>query len=310
MKSAPPRARILRRIVAAFVWLVIGVVALVTSTLAHVDSPMARRATCEELVRQLDASLAGSFEVDRCVSLSLREVRVEGFRVRAPDGTLVLDVRSAVVRPSVRSSMGGTPTVGEVVLEADTLDLSEPGAIGDAFTARVPSPPSIGPTILPRVEIERVRIRLARLSLPEGLVLTDVALDGAASLGPSVRARDVILTGNLRRGDAAEALAFTIEMDADLGSEATSTVGVVLAPISDVPGGEVRARVDAQVRWGTSLEEGPANVEAESELAITPGGLRAVGVPELAGWVGGPLRLELRSSGWLETHEAEGTLHA
>lgn len=309
VKRAPSLARILRRILAAFVWLVIGLVALVTSTLAHVDSPMARRATCEELVRQLDASFAGSFEVDRCVSLSLREVRVEGFRVRAPNGTLVLDVRSAVVRPSVRASLGGIPTVREVVLEADTLDLREPGAIGDAFSARVPSPPSVGPTILPRVEIEQVRMRLGRLSLPEGLVLTDVALDGAASLGPSVRARDVILTGTLRRGDAAEALAFTIETDADLGSEAMSTVGVVLAPVSDDPGG-VRARIDAQVRWGTSLDEGPANVEAESELAITPDGLRAVGVPELAGLVGGPLRLELRSSGWVETHEAEGTLHA
>ena len=160
------RRPLLRRASAAGLWLVIGVVALVVSTLAHLDSPMARRTTCEELERQLDAALAGDFAIDRCVSLSVREVRVEGFRVHAPDGTLVLDVRSAVVFPDLRATIGGVPTVREVVAEADVLDLREPRAIGEAFAARVPSPPSIAPTILPRIEIERVRVRLARLELP------------------------------------------------------------------------------------------------------------------------------------------------
>ena len=287
------------------VWLLIGVVALVVSALAHLDSPVARRATCEELERQLDGALAGDFAIDRCVSLSWREVRVEGFRVHAPDGTQVLDVRSAVVVPDVRASFGGVPTVREVVVEGNTLDLREPNAIAEAFAAKVPTPPSIGPTILPRIEIERVRVRLARLDLPDALTLTDLALEGAASLGPSVRARDVKLTGALRRGEGAP-LALAVDLDADLGADATSTVRVDLSRAER----ERIARVEGEVRWGTAIEDGPAHVDARTELAIAPDDVRALGVPELAGLLGAPLRLELHTSGWLDAVDAEGTLHA
>lgn len=288
-------------------WFLVGVVALVVSALAHLDSPVARRATCEELERQLDASLAGDFAIDRCVSLSWREVRVEGFRVHAPDGTRVLDVRSAVVVPDVRASLAGVPTVREVVVEGTTLDLREPNAIAEAFAAKVPSAPSIGPTILPRIEIERVRVRLARLDLPETLTLTDLALEGAASLGPSVRARDVTLTGALRRGEGAP-LSLAVDADADLGADATSTVRVELARTERVA--ETIAHVEGEMRWGAALEDGPAHVDARTELAIEPDDARALGVPEVAGLLGGPLRLELRVAGWLDALEAEGTLHA
>jgi translocation and assembly module TamB len=291
-------------------WSLIGVGALVASTLAHLDSPVARRATCEEVERQLDSALAGDFELDRCVLLSLREVRVEGFRVRAPDGTLVLDVRSAVVSPDLRATIGGVPTAREVRVEADVLDLREPSAIGEAFAARAPSPPSITPTILPRIEIENVRARLARLELPEGLTLTDLALDGAASLGPSVRARDVRVTGAIRRGDG-EALAIDVTADADLGANATSRVRAELSRgESSLHATETIATVGGEVRWGAALEDGPAHVDARTELAITPDDARVLGVPELAGLVGGPLRLELHTSGWLDAIEADGSLHA
>jgi len=290
-------------------WLLIGVVALGVSALAHLDSPVARRATCEEIERQLDSALAGDFAIDRCVSLSVREARVEGFRVRAPDGTLVLDVRSAVVLADLRATIAGVPTVREVVVEADVLDLRDPRAIGQAFAARAPSPPSATPTILPRVVIDTVRLRLARLELPEALTLTDLAVEGAASLGPSVRARDVRATGAIRRGDG-EPLAIDVTAHADLGANATSTVRVELSRGEPGAGAsEAIARVVGEVRWGAALEDGPAHVDARTELAITADDARVLGVPELAGLLGGPLRLELHTSGWLDAIETEGTLY-
>ncbi|MCB9602088.1 MAG: translocation/assembly module TamB domain-containing protein [Sandaracinus sp.] len=297
-----PARRFFRRVGTVLFFLVVSLLALATSTLAHLNSPVARRTACDEVRTVLNDSMEGRFELDACRSLSWREVRVEGFRVFSLDGAPVLDVRSAVVRPDVRATLRGVPTIDSVDVDGALVDLRDLDAFVDAFGASTPSPPSDLPVVLPRLDVRRVNVRLDVLELPEGLRVSSVVIDGRVALGPSVRVDDLRVRGEVRRYDA-ESMTLSVGGDVDLGADGQSTV-TLGARHADVE----LVSVDADVRWGSLLEAGPAHVDTRVEVEVTPEQLRAMGAPELAGVLVGPVEMDAHAEGALDALTAEATV--
>lgn len=139
------------RILGVPVWLVLALLSIVASVLLHFDTAPTRTVVCDEARRFLDEELRGDFEIDRCVTITLREVHIEGFRARAPNGREVLSVRSLVARPRLRQSLTGVIHLDGAELEVDHVDLRELDDLIETFEPTIPSdtPPDDDPVVLP-----------------------------------------------------------------------------------------------------------------------------------------------------------------
>ncbi len=291
-RAAAPKARRgwFGKIVRGLLWCVAAVLALVWSALFHLDTEAGRTNVCGLVEAQLQATFEGDFELERCESLALDDLRIAGASVRvSPDAEPFLRLESIHVRPDVVAIFSGNLVVDEVHARGGWTDVRDPTVFERAFATRVPSVDDGPPSLVPTVVLRQVRLEELGARLTDDLeVFADV--DGSVQIedglgGLRIEVGQVEARGRLERDGESVATFETLEdAGVELGRAGITTLE--LQVVSE----ESRVRARGEMAWADDLGDGPGTLSVDTEFEVGRALFRRLGLPEVAGVLATDLR--------------------
>jgi autotransporter translocation and assembly factor TamB len=268
--------RWLQRLVWGKFWVILGVLALVLSTLVHVRLPITRRLVQESLNSWVSQEIRGQLAIGEITELTLAGLRARHVWLFDGEGRPIIRAESVWLTPDLEGLWDGRFRIQSARLQGAVVTLYDLGdgnpSLFTTFDAAKPSP-STGPALIVTVD---------------GIELDDVTLQGEMLGVAGMRIDGVSARGRMVVGEALD-----IRIDSARGDLAApypvhAVLSNVAGTISTRP--QEGVRLAARVSRGTervdlNLVYAAPKLDAPSELdlglrarPVTPATLAAVGL--------------------------------
>ncbi|MGF1465664.1 MAG: translocation/assembly module TamB domain-containing protein [Sandaracinaceae bacterium] len=294
----------------------LGLLCLVASVAAHLDSDLAKAVAIDLVGKALNREIRGELRIGGVHNLTLGKVVVLDVRFYDPSGRLVIRAERLAATPDFRRLLDGVLRVDRVRLRGgevwlhEAMDPSAGVSIAETFFPARPPDPDEPPGEPPNIHVEvddividdvRVRGEVPGLS---GIRVDGVRVAGWVDvLGDQVRVRVEEGSGDITGPLQGRVRLTQVQALVDSGSDE------VLAVAARAQRGEDRATASLLLRQGQ--DGGPPHLTIEAGVdPLRPETLAALGLEGLDEALAGTYRAEARLEGPPEDLALSGTVRA